>query len=70
MRGSGQRERRLRSVNQETICFMAETKFECRDCGKKVCNAPDEVCSKCKKSGEKQDISEVLKVLNPDEPLE
>jgi hypothetical protein len=49
---------------------MAETKFECLDCGKRVCDTPDGVCSKCKKSGDEQEIRKVLEVLNPDIPSE
>jgi len=49
---------------------MAETKFECLDCRKKVCDTPDAVCSKCKKGWDEQKIREFLEALNPDIPSE
>lgn len=55
-------------MNREIICFTAGAKFECNDCGERVCHTPDEVCPDCKKSAEEQKVREVLNFLNPDDP--
>ena len=54
----------------EPLSFMMERKFECRDCGDKVCDVPDSVCSKCNKSGEKEDVRDVRRRLNPNIPVD
>jgi hypothetical protein len=56
--------------NSRPLSFVTETKFECLDCGKKVCDTPDGVCSKCKQGGEKQDVRDVIRKLNPDIPVD